>query len=203
MKRWMLGMMLVALTGLAWAHRADVVETVRKFREPLRLGSPLSVEGRMISHALARNEARFLYSQDRGYARMRIVISGRLQETWRTPEGTFLYLEGLIRAPGTQERTASAQERLEQRLLTQLLLKPRGLQDAGDIRMPDGSPARWWITSVVLGNHEYSLNLYLHRSNASCAVIRCVPNTRSARRLWREWWCLAITSLFPTGGFPF
>lgn len=162
MKRWMLGCILTVLTSLTWANRADVVETVRKFREPLRLGSPLSIEGRIVSHALARNEAGFIYLQDRGYARMQVTISGRLQETWRTPEGTFLYLDGLIRAPGTQERTSSDQERLEQRLFTQFLLKPGNLQDAGDIRLPDGSPARWWITSVQLGNHEYSLNLYLH-----------------------------------------
>jgi predicted aspartyl protease len=160
--RFSAGCTLSLLVGLTWSQDPAVLEAVRTFREPMRLGSPLHIEGRMISNALARNEAGFIYQQDRGFARMQVSISGRLQETWRTPEGTFLYLDGLIRAPGTQERVSGDQDRLEQRLFTQLLLKPGELQEAGDIRLPDGSPARWWTTQVKLGHHEYSLSLYLH-----------------------------------------
>lgn len=160
--RFLMGSILIIFAGFVWAKDSAVVDAVRAFREPMRLGSPLFIEGRMVSNALARNEAGFTYQQDRGYARMQVSISGRLQETWRTPEGTFLYLDGLIRAPGTQERTSSDQDRLEQRLLTQFLLQPGDLQEAGDVRLPDGSPARWWIVQVKLGGHEYSLNFYLN-----------------------------------------
>lgn len=151
---------LISVYAHVFAH--PVQDAIRDMREPSRISAAYFMEGKMISYALAKNEARFVSERDKGYTRMTTYLGGRPMESWSTPQGSYVYAQGVLRKLGAQERQGADQERMENRLLTEILRKPEEFQDTGMRRLLDGSAARSWLARVQFQNQPRWVEVYLN-----------------------------------------
>lgn len=151
-----------ALSVLVGSAQPELKQALNEFREPLRFATTVYAEGRLLSHAISSNSARFVSQRYAGWGYLRTESAGRVSEVWQTPNGVFSMTEGVFRRVSPLEMRPSEQENSESRLIAHLSRQSDLSPTVSSGKMPDGRSVRVYSVRTEWEGRDQAVELYLH-----------------------------------------